>query len=349
MIERDDSRIEAARYALLSEVALLSAEATDLRSFLEEFTSRIGQVLDFDHCTLALLNGDAQTYQLQALSGNSHTMSEVEEASLPLTQGVAGAVIRSGQSRLIDGQAGIQVESRLNGSALEDGAYPTILSLPLQAYGKVIGALTFATTRSDGYSDEEIKLATSLAAQLALVIDRHQQTHQFEQTEKELTRLASFPELNPAAIIEWDMTGQVYYMNPAAERQFPEYRQLGFRAPLLGDLPDIVEVMREQGIRSQVREKKVGDTWYQQVVHLVPDSERFRSFVIDITERKRIEEALQQQNDYLAALNATTLRIGQQARPERAAARYSHEGGAASRRATWRSVPARIGRRVPRR
>ncbi|HKP53750.1 MAG TPA: hypothetical protein VJ183_14000 [Chloroflexia bacterium] len=78
-------------------------------------------------------------------------------------------------------------------------------------------------------------------------------------------------------------------------------------APLLGNLPAIVEIMRKQGIRSQVREKKVVNTWYQQVVHLVPNSERFRSFVIDITERKRIEEALQQQNDYLAALNATTL------------------------------------------
>jgi signal transduction histidine kinase/CheY-like chemotaxis protein/HPt (histidine-containing phosphotransfer) domain-containing protein len=251
---------QATHYTLLSEVELLSAETPDLEQFLEEFTRKVSRVLDFDYCELALLTGDAQTYQTQVLFGAGHN--------------------KPGTSSL---------------------------SLPLQAYGKVIGSLTLGTSRNEGYSSDEKALATALAAHLALVIERHQQTRQFEQTKEELTRLASFPELNPAAIIELDMAGQVYYMNPAAERQFPEYRQLGLRAPLLAELPSIVPVMREQGIRSQVREKKAGETWYQQVVHLVPNSERFRSFVIDITERKRIEEALQQQNDYLAALNATTL------------------------------------------
>ena len=45
-----------------------------------------------------------------------------------------------------------------------------------------------------------------------------------------------------------------------------------------------------------MREVKLGETWYQQVVHIVPNSDRCRSFVIDITDRKRIEEALEQQN-----------------------------------------------------
>ena len=56
-----------------------------------------------------------------------------------------------------------------------------------------------------------------------------------------------------------------------------------------------------------VHEMKEDSTWYQQVFHIVPNSERFRSFIIDITSRKLVEEALQRQNVYLAALHETTL------------------------------------------
>ena len=51
------------------------------------------------------------------------------------------------------------------------------------------------------------------------------------------------------------------------------------------------------------------DIWYQQVLHLVPHSERVRFYVLDITERKEAEAALQQQNEYLAALHETTLGV----------------------------------------
>ena len=64
--------------------------------------------------------------------------------------------------------------------------------------------------------------------------------------------------------------------------------------------------MQADGKQIQAREIKAGASWYQQVVQLVPNTEHFRSFVQDITDRKSAEEALQRQNEYLAALHATT-------------------------------------------
>ena len=107
----------------------------------------------------------------------------------------------------------------------------SILLLPLQAYGKVLGVLTFATTQRDGYSREDVKVAVSIATHLALAIDRWQQTQELQQVNEELTRLASFPELNPSPIIEVDLTGYVHYLNPAAADLFPECRQVGFSIP----------------------------------------------------------------------------------------------------------------------
>ena len=48
-------------------------------------------------------------------------------------------------------------------------------------------------------------------------------------TEKDIARLASFPEQNPNPVIEVDCaTGEINYMNPSARKLFPEISESGF-------------------------------------------------------------------------------------------------------------------------
>ncbi|MBP7694096.1 MAG: GAF domain-containing protein, partial [Anaerolineales bacterium] len=128
-----------------------------------------------------------------------------------------------------------------------------------------------------------------------------------ERVNQELTRLASFPELNPAAIIETDLTGRVHYSNPATARLFPEGSAAAGESPLLADLASIAAHLQTEPGHSHLREIKLGDRWYQQVLQLVPGGDRLRSFSIDITNGKRVEEAVRRQNEYLEALHVTTL------------------------------------------
>ena len=307
-MEEENGQFQAARYGMLSEVVLLIAKTADLQQLLKRLIGQIKWVLDFDRCTLALLNGDAQTYQLQTLIETRRGVPEVAEGALPLTQGIPGAVMASRQMQLITDLAAVRDEIPVPADlAMWDGSLATILSLPLEAYGKVLGALTFATPKSGGYSREDIKVAVSIATHLALAIDRWQQTQRLQQVNDELTRLASFPELNPGPIVEVDLDGNVHYLNPAGAEQFPDCRQLGPQSPLLADLASVTKPLREEGKSSYMRELKIDGVWYQEMFHLVPNSERIRCYVVDITERKRAEEALQQQNEYLATLHATTL------------------------------------------
>ncbi|MGD8491399.1 MAG: GAF domain-containing protein, partial [Anaerolineae bacterium] len=307
-MEPDSERLEAARHAMLSEVVLLISETADFQTLLKRFIGKVKWVLDFDRCTLALLNNDTQSYELRSLFETRRGVPATPSTAIPLGHGIPGAVMRSQQVRLIRDLAAARDETPVPADpALWDGSLTTILSLPLQAYGKVVGALTFGTSRRDAYNRDDVKTATSLAAHLALAIDRWQQTEQLRQANAELARLASFPTLNPAAIIEVDLDGQVHYLNPAAEEMFPDCRREGLHCSLLADLPSVAALLHENGGRSHLRQIEIEERWYQQVLHLVPNSERIRSFVIDITERKRAEEALQQQNEYLAALHATTL------------------------------------------
>jgi signal transduction histidine kinase/CheY-like chemotaxis protein/PAS domain-containing protein len=306
----ENAHIPAARFALLSEIVLLISETPDFQQLLNELILKIKWVMDFNRCTLTLLNDDAVTYQLQTLLETRREMPNIDQAEIPIEHGLMGQVMRSQEIQWITDPAASKLELRHPVDVtLWDGSIKSILSLPLQAYGNSLGALTFAVTRENGYVEDDIKVALSIASHLSSAYDRWRQTQKLQHANQELARLASFPELNPAAIIEIDLSGQVYYVNPAAEKLFPECRQQGIESPLMVDLPDIWERLNNDGIQSIMRVMNVDGVWYQQVWHLVPNMERVRSFVIDVSERVRAEEKLKQQNIYLAALHETTLGV----------------------------------------
>ena len=58
---------------------------------------------------------------------------------------------------------------------------------------------------------------------------------EWKKAEAEKTNLATFPQLNPNPIVEVDLSGKVHFLNPAAERLFPDLRRLGPAHPWLKD------------------------------------------------------------------------------------------------------------------
>ena len=69
-MEQNIRHKQSEQYRMLSDLALLSAKTTDLHDLLEKIIDVAKLALDFDRCALALLNEDAQSYQLQTLYEN---------------------------------------------------------------------------------------------------------------------------------------------------------------------------------------------------------------------------------------------------------------------------------------
>ncbi len=113
--------------------------------------------------------------------------------------------------------------------------------------------------------------------------------------EEILSRLASIPELNPNPIIEINLSGTITYLNPAALRQFPNIYRVGMRHPVLDGLLLGAEGMEEGKKEFFVREVEWDERVLEQFVHYIPSSDLIRSYIADITERKRSQQIIQYQ------------------------------------------------------
>jgi len=111
--------------------------------------------------------------------------------------------------------------------------------------------------------------------------------------EEEIKRLASFPQMNPAPVIEIDFSGAITYYNQAAfkalEKLGPE---AGWGDILPEDLGEIAAAAREKKAEFYYREVRVKDTVFSQNIYFAEPFQVLRIYCLDITPRKQAEERL---------------------------------------------------------
>ena len=124
-----------------------------------------------------------------------------------------------------------------------------------------------------------------------------------KQAAETLERLATFPQLNPHPITEMDLAGHVEFLNPTAERLFPDLRQRGPEHPWLADWEAVAQTFRNGETAVSLREVTIGEKCYQQTMHYVEQMQRIRFYGLETTDRKQAEEAIQRAAEQLKRSN----------------------------------------------
>ena len=125
-----------------------------------------------------------------------------------------------------------------------------------------------------------------LLRQIRLAVER-------EQAQVEILRLASFPKFNPSAVIELDAGVEVTYLNPVAERLFPELDSMGLSHPLLQGTPGLIDDLRQgrkQG--DAVFESSDGELTYELHISYIREVDLIHIYVLNITQRKQTESEI---------------------------------------------------------
>jgi diguanylate cyclase (GGDEF)-like protein len=108
-------------------------------------------------------------------------------------------------------------------------------------------------------------------------------------------KLASILELCPNPIIEIDFQGNITYINPSANLKFKDIKKDPKSHIILYKLAEETDKFKGKLVK---REIKVEKRFYEQYIHYVEEHQVIRSYIFDITERKKIEKNLQYQAFY---------------------------------------------------
>jgi len=207
---------QKARFALLSDVVLLIAKTPDLEQLLVSAVNKLKWVIDFERCTLALLDDDGMSYRLRSLFGGRSKTHE--ENDIPIGQGIAGRTMREQHLRILTCPAGAEWGADLAPAELAEAeGMRALLPVPLHAYGQVFGCITFAAAQEGAFGKEEVKIATEFATHLSLAMERWRVQKALRESEE---RYALAMEGANEWLWDWDVGSRRIHVSPRLLRFF---------------------------------------------------------------------------------------------------------------------------------
>ena len=119
--------------------------------------------------------------------------------------------------------------------------------------------------------------------------------------EKELKRLASFPELNPNPIIEFKKNGMITYANSASIKLFPSIMEMNSEHEIFyGINNEFPEIEKNHEL---VRNIEVDDSTFEQKIVYDPETKVFRMYIWDITKLRNLTQKMTYQATHDALTN----------------------------------------------
>jgi len=104
-----------------------------------------------------------------------------------------------------------------------------------------------------------------------------------------LSWLASFPNLSPNPIIETNYLGEITYLNRAARINFPGISRDGKDNPIVKSILAFRDHFEKGRNTYLIDEVEIDKRTYELHTSYMQDSRAIRSYVLDITQRKRVE------------------------------------------------------------
>jgi len=161
-------------------------------------------------------------------------------------------------------------------------------------YGRV--ALTGQELRTEQYSEQLGKwyAVSAFSPMKGHFVALFEDITERKQTEERTKHLASFPQLNPNPVMETDASGKITYINPAIENILEGLGMDKNDASVFlpDDFDNILRQLEKKMDSTFYREIPIRDRIYGSTVHLAPQFNVVRIYANDITERKKVEDAI---------------------------------------------------------
>ncbi len=140
------------------------------------------QVMKSNICSLMLLDEKTKVLEIKATQSVSEAYNR--KPPLKLGEGIAGRVALEGKPIIVHD---VKRDPRYyNKEIAERENLHSLISLPLLVKGKTVGVLNLYTSELKEFSEEEVKILTTIANQAAVVIEKYRLLVESEAVKNEL-------------------------------------------------------------------------------------------------------------------------------------------------------------------
>ena len=184
-----------ARLETLLEMSRQLSRIQPLDALLGSMAKACGSLLDSDSVGIRVLEGDDLV--LMAVWGDAQTAMPTPR--IKIGQSLTGLVVATGKPLLVSDPANDPRLAPAHREAYQHGRYRAFLGVPLKLGEQVLGALSIRTTSAQGFSAEDVSIATAFAAQAAIALENARLYRQAEGRADKLKTLSALTRLMTSA------------------------------------------------------------------------------------------------------------------------------------------------------
>jgi two-component system NtrC family sensor kinase len=249
----------AQRLGAMIAISSVTSQSLEIQHVLDTAADKVREVMDLEVVLIFLLNDESQELELKTCRGTSEDFAHGFRG-LKLGEGFNGQVAQNGEPLLLDyaSQAPWLTKELERREGIGMG-----LIVPLKAKGKVLGTLSVASHSSRQFMDEDVKLLTTIAGQIAIAIESAQLYEKARLAAQEA--LASerryreiFESANDAIWIH-DLDGNIIAANEASEKltgyNLEDLLKMNVKSLLSAESLDLAGQIRHKLFRGEIVEQ----------------------------------------------------------------------------------------------
>ena len=334
-LSRETAERLAKEMAIIAEIGRLISSTLDIREVYERFAAEADKLIPFDRLSLNVRNPHDDTIEIAYVSGSD----------VP-SRGPGDAVPRRGTmtEEVLHSRTGLLVQPESTPEAIAEivGRYPalapsfqagllSLLSVPLVYRDEVVGVLHFRSNKAAAYTEQDLRLAERIGAQIAGALANAQLYADLKKTElsrrESEGRFRALVEQAAVGVAEIEMsTGRFFTVNHRlCEMVGRTEEELLATTFLAITHPEDIHLHKENSallltgkighysLEKRYLRKDGESVWVNIAVSPLwkPGETPGRNMVVveDITERKRVQEENERRSRQLAVLHGTSVEV----------------------------------------
>ncbi len=168
---RGEAEAALERLRAIESITDTALQNLGLDELLQKLLARVGEALNADFATVALIDEQRQELYLRAVAGPPEGVNRSIRS--PLGEGVSGKIAVDGRPRIVDDLATVDL-SHIIGMTPEQivARSRSVVGAPLQVGGKIVGVVTAAAPEPGHFKEDDLKLLLVVADRVAPAIER---------------------------------------------------------------------------------------------------------------------------------------------------------------------------------